>query len=208
MATITNCLDLYDLFVITELQKRFTAVADCKWLYAPSDLAIRIGKEKFDEHLFPMYSVFRSEPAVKTEEGSLANYRNRYTLADDTSMFFLNVTLEYQIDFWSKKMHEINKSNIDYYKFQTNRILEFDFSDVGLDEYSEPFQAEILFEEPAANHSIDDMFNTGRYFRYTYTITMNAILFDVNTEVPFTQIVLGLYEEDIDHKIFEMVENF
>jgi hypothetical protein len=203
---LKNALDVYDLFVVQELKKKFPSVdIDNRWVYIPADLSLSYASEKFGQKLFPMYSVFRSTPPVKNVAGSLAAFRNAYNLSPDKSIYQLLVDLTYHIEFWSRSMFDMNQSVMDWYRFEKDATLSFDFSKIGLPELNEKMPTILTMESPADNSSISDIYNIGRYYRYTYSFTMTCLIFDVICEIPLKEIVLGLYDMTPDevNKLFE-----
>jgi hypothetical protein len=50
------------------------------------------------------------------------------------------------------------------------------------------------------------MFDTGRYFRYTYWITFNALIFDVSKNIKLKEIIFGIYHKDNLHESNKLAE--
>lgn len=206
MVTIRNCLDLYDTTIIDALKTKFVTVdVGNRWVICPADLNLHYSVEKFDQRLFPMYSVFRTLPPIKNEAGSRAAYRDDYNLDETMSMKQILIDLNYQVDFWSRSMFEVNQSVIDWFRFTKDPQLTFDFREVGITQLTENMECPIVFEDPQDVSAIDDIYNIGRYFRYSYSFKMTALLFDLVEEVKLDKIVLGLYQDDDEeiHKLFE-----
>jgi hypothetical protein len=204
--SITNTLTLYDIYVMEALKTKFTSVdVENKWVYIPADLALSYASEKFGQALFPMYTVFRAGPPIKNLHASLASFRNDYNLSGNTSMQQLLVDVVYNIDFWSRDMLDMNESVLDYFDFAKDNYLPFDFTKVGLTELTENMECPIKLEDPVDNSAIDDIYNIGRYFRYTYSFKMTALIFDIVDEIELKELVLGLYQNDITeiNKLFE-----
>lgn len=200
---INNALDLYDLTVNDALDVHFKSISGVNWMYCPTDYVIPKAKERLGERIFPLYSVFRSTPALPAENSSLVNYGRAYQLGDNKSMNQLMVSLEYQLDFWCKTTQELNKSNIDWLKFRGNSQLQFDFSGLDLEELEDQdlYEVGINFEDATDNHFTDEIYDAGRYFRYTYIFTMsNALVFDINAEFPYTKIIISVYHTLLDEQ--------
>lgn len=202
-----NALDFYDQTVVKKLQSKFNTVKDTKWIVAPSDLAIRLAKEQYGtDRIFPLYSVFRIQPPLPVESTSLVNYRNEFLINNNQSIKQLMVGLEYQLDFWSKRMFDMNMSVIDYYKFKVDSTFIYDdFEDLGINELVESYQTPVFLDDPEDNSSIDDIYNTGRYFRYTYVFRIWGFIFDIIDKIELKEFVLGVYhtEDDPNNLLFE-----
>ncbi|MGA2434107.1 MAG: hypothetical protein ABSG25_02355 [Bryobacteraceae bacterium] len=183
MTIAKTVLDLYDVKMIQELKKRFYSVPTEHFILIPSDLALSYASEKFGQALFPMYSIFRPGPPVKNSVASLAAYRQSYNLTPEKSIYQLLVDLTYQVDFWSRDMFEMNKSVLDWFRFEKNPHLSFSFAEVGLPEFQQPLDTVLKMDEPQDNSAIDDIYNIGRYYRYTYTFTMTCLIFDIIKEI-------------------------
>jgi len=202
---VTNCLDLYDIKITEELQKKFTGIENTNWQYFPTDLETIFTKAKSNlgDSIFPLYNVFRLGVADR-QEGitSIQNYRRDYILSDEKSINYLNCTLRYQIDFFSSKMKYMNLSNIDWYKFQTDAELEFDFQNVGLDLGVDAngnqckYSVQTIFEDIADNSDLGGIFNLGRFYRYTYTILCEVLIFNIVDNFTYDTIVFNIYNEN------------
>ncbi len=193
---INNVIDFYDVYITQKLKDKMNTV-NANWIFCPVDLAFSFAKEKFGQDIFPLYTVFRNDPFTEAPEGSISNFRRDYTLDAETSVKFLNISLNYQIDFFSNNMNMMNSSNIDYYKkLRRNPKIDFNFEELDLD-YD--FESQIRFsDEPISNNNINNMFNNGRYFRYTYNITSFALYFDITEEVTYTSFIFSIYEQRLD----------
>jgi hypothetical protein len=197
---IQTPLDLYDVYVVSELQKKHTAITNANWLYAPAstDVGFRYAETVFGKNkFFPIYFVFRHEPANKTEDITApAKFNVKFLVGDNKrNINVINTKLSYQIDFYSNNMYDINNFNMDYFRFQRERFLEFDFSEVSLN-FKNKF--EVQFEEVEANHTIEEQFTVGRYFRYTYKINLIVPLFDITPGIEIDRVILGVYQTNTD----------
>jgi hypothetical protein len=201
---INNALDLYDLYIPYLLKQKLSSVVDAKFIYCPSDLCFSYAAEKFGETIFPLYSVFRNDPIQISEQGSLANYRKSYLLSASESINFLNISLDYQIDFFSNDAMVMNLMNIDYWKkLRRDPNLVFNFKEIGIEDVK--FQTTLLFpSDIQSNNNITDMFKIGRFFRYTFGVRINALMFDINAEVEAEKFIFSIYEtRDVNTLIHE-----
>jgi hypothetical protein len=208
---INTSLEIYDSRVITALKQRFYSVPEPNWNYAPPDLAFRMAYDKFGDDIIPLYNVFRIDvPQLADERYSLGGFTIPITTEDKTkSIEMIKVFLKYQIDFFSNSMYDMNMSIMDFFRFKKNRQLVFNFDDIGL--AGEDYPSEVIFEDPEDQSGINDdkVYQIGRYFRYTYILTLDAVLFDISTEVQTEQIVFDLYTNNNlpTSKVDEVVSN-
>jgi len=197
---ISNALDLYDQTILIPLKEKFNSITDINWIFTPPDLAIRHAKEQFNsDEIFPMYSVFRNEPPVKADIGSFAGMRLNYNLNEDQSMRQVMVTLKYQVDFWCANMFQLNKSFMDFIRFRVYPTVYFDFGLVGIEGPNvDHVDVPVYFEEAEDVSAIEEMYDIGRYFRYTYNFKMNVLVFDLDQEYKYDTIVFGIYNTTAD----------
>jgi len=203
----TNCIEIYDFYVLQALEKKLNLVPDARFLYSPPELSIRLAYEQFGEIIFPLYSVFRSDPADKVSEGSYSTYRVPYMLSEEKSINQIMIGLKYDINFWAKNMFDMNKANKNYLNFQKDKTLKFNFSEIGLPELSDDMEVEIHLDKITSNHGIEKMFDIGRYFRWTYSLEIIGLEFDINKEVRFNKVIYGLYSENLNNEIMEFEED-
>ena len=182
-----------DIQLRSKLQERLLMVPDANFIFCPVDLAFSFAKEKFGDKIFPLYVLSRFDPFIKYEHGSSANFRSEYTLSADQSIKALHIEMSYQLDFFANNMNYMNLSNIDYYKsLEKNPQITFDFFPAGLDD---DYQAALSFpSDPVGNNNINNMFNSGRYFRYTYPFNLQTLYFDIIENVTFTELEFTIYE--------------
>ncbi|MGE5863222.1 MAG: hypothetical protein ACM31H_05565 [Nitrososphaerales archaeon] len=180
MAIIKTCLELYDFSLISELKKKFVSVLNTKWVFAPPDLHFRNAKEELGRDIFPMFGIWRPDPPLRFSQiTDVSNYRNELPLSDEFVMEYINKLLTYQIDFYSTSMYDMNQMIMDTFKWEREPYLEFDFTELNLN-LTEPFKLLITLEEPTSNDdAVREMYEKGRYFRYTIIFHMLALLFEV-----------------------------
>jgi hypothetical protein len=190
---INTTLELYDFYIVSEIQKKHQAF-NANWMFAPpmKEIGFRYAQDTFGKHkMFPLYFIFRNDPAVETKDNtSKVLYNLRNTLDEGRTLNIITVYLQYQVDFYSNNMFEMNMMNVDYFKFKRGPFVEFDFSEVSVN-YKNTH--EVIFENIESNHVIEEMFEQGRYFHYIYRFNLMVPIFDVNIEVPVDKIVLGVY---------------
>jgi hypothetical protein len=190
-------LELYDYYVVNELKKKHNSF-NANWIFAPAqqEIGFRYAAEAFGKNkIFPIFFVFRGEPAKSHENTSAAKYAVMFNLDDKRAISTISTMITYQIDFYSNTMFDMNKFNLDFFRFQKSRFIEFDFSDIGVNYKN---QHETMFEDIEANHTTEDMFNVGRYFHYVYRINLVVPLFDVSVEVPIDKITIGVYTQTLN----------
>ena len=198
---IETALDLYDLYVTEQISKKLKLVDTAKFINCPTDLVFRFAKEKLKtDEIFPLYSIFRNDPFIESDISSVATYRKDYILDNTKSINYINGTISYQIDFYSNSMIDMNKANIDYYNFRKDAWLEFDFTNLGIDC---KFTPEVQFTPIEANNNITDMFQTGRYFRYTFGINLYVMVFNINKEVQFDKFIFSIYEKNYSNLVYK-----
>jgi hypothetical protein len=93
----------------------------------------------------------------------------------------------------------MNLSNIDYYEsLEKNPQFEFDFFPVGVDD---EYQAALSFpSDPIGDNNINNMFNNGRYFRYTYPFDLQTLYFNIIENVTYTELEFTIYEKRYDEE--------
>ena len=190
---IRTPLELYDLLILQQIQNKHPGVTNAHFLFAPPerDSGFRLAAEKWDKTLFPIFFVFRDEPAIISDQDtSAAKYLVKFNIGDGQSTSVINCWLKYQVDFYSNSMFDLNMMNTEYFKFMKSRFVEMDFNQYGIDWVN---KFEIIFDGIEGMNSIEEMYSIGRYFRYTYRIRMLAPLFDVNAEVTAEHLKLSLY---------------
>lgn len=201
-----NAMEIYDFYVIRELQKKLNLVPNANFIFAPPELALRLAYEEFGEIIFPLYSIFRSDPVERATDGSYATFRIPYILNQEKSINQVLVQLKYSIDFWGKTMFDMNKANKNYLNFQKDKSLLFNFSEIGLPELSDDVSVEINLDKIVSNHGIENAFNIGRYFRWSYGLNLIGLELDINQEVEFNEVVFGLYSDNFNTKNLEFEE--
>ena len=190
---IKTVLELYDLQILNQIRLKHPGVTNANFLFAPPERETgwRMAEEKFGKQLFPIFFVFRGEPAIPSDaDTSAAKYLVNFNTSDTQSTTAINAWVKYQIDFYSNSMFDMNVMNVEFFKFLKERSVEMDFTDYGVP-WSDNF--EILFEGIDGMNSIEEMFSIGRYYRYTYKIRVLAPIFDVNTEVSADKLIFSLY---------------
>ena len=190
---ISTPLELYDLQILSQIQAKHPSVTNAKFLFAPPERETgwRMAEEKFGKQLFPIFFIFRNEPVIPSDtDTSAAKYLVNFNTSDTQSTGAINGWIKYQVDFYSNNMFDMNKVNVEYFKFLRTRSVDFDFTDYGVP-WSDNF--EVLFDGIDGMNSIEEMFSIGRYYRYTYKIRVLVPIFDVNTEVSADQLVFSLY---------------
>ena len=134
---IQTPLEIYDMMVKDEIKKKHPGIQEANFLFAPPERenGFRIAEEKFGKTLFPIYFIFRNEPAVPTEtDTSVSKFLLKIANSDnETSVDTINCFLHYQVDFYSNSMFDMNLMNYEYFKFMRSRFLEFDFEPYGID---------------------------------------------------------------------------
>lgn len=191
---ITDTISFTDIYLRTALSQRMLLVPGARWIFCPVDLAFSFAKEKFGDKIFPLYVLSRTEPFTKSDFASSANFRKEYTLNADQSVKALHIDLPYQIDFFANNYNQMNLSNIDYYKsLERNPQFTFNYTEIGLDD---DYQCAMNFPSPpSANSNINNMYDNGRYFRYTYPVNLQILYFDIITNVTYTEIEFTIYEK-------------
>lgn len=205
---IDNALTLYDNTIIKPLRElRFVSVPNARWIFGPSDIALRLAKDAYGEEIFPLYSVFRSDPSIEADNHSLPNYRKYISINNNQEIHPLLVNLVYQVDFWSRDMYEMNKSNIDWFNFKKDRLLPFDFTKLGLTQLTGDYTAHVRFDDPVSDGTLSEMYDVGRYFRYTYTVILETLIFDILEAVEFKTLCFGVYSPNVsdNNKYFEEI---
>ncbi len=208
---INTALEIYDSKIITMLKQRFASVPNVMWNYSPPDLAFVKASEKYGDEFLPLYSAFRIDvPQIADERSSLGNFTIPMRTSTKTKTIeYFKVFLRYQLDFYSLALYDMNLSIMDFYRFKKNRMITFDFSDIGLP--GDDFNSEVIFEDPeeASNINDDKEYEIGRYYRYTYGFTLEAVLFDITTEVETEQIVFDMYSptKDVVTKVANVTAN-
>jgi hypothetical protein len=188
-----------DIQLRSKLQERLVMVPNANFIFCPVDLAFSFAKEKFGNIIFPLYVLSRFNPFIKYEHASSANFRQEYTLSAEQSVKPLHIQLGYQLDFFANNMNYMNLSNIDYYEsLEKNPQFEFDFFPVGVDD---EYQAALSFpSDPIGDNNINNMFNNGRYFRYTYPFDLQTLYFNIIENVTYTELEFTIYEKRYDEE--------
>ena len=196
---INDCVSFIDIDLRSKLSERLLLVPDANFIFCPIDLAFSFAKEKFGGNIFPLYVLSRIDPFHKFEHASPANFRKEYVVSNEQSIKFLHIELNYQLDFFANNMNYMNLSNIDYYKsLDRNPQIEIDYTQLGLDD---TYEAKLSFpSEPSGNSNINNMYNNGRYFRYTYPFNLQTLYFDIVENVTFTEIEFTIYEKRYDEE--------
>jgi len=200
---ITNCIDLYDIYITEKISEKFTSVEN-KFLFSPTELCFSFAVEEFGENFFPLCNVWRVDiPKTTNDNTSLVNYNLNIQFNEDNIVNHLLLDFSYQIDYFSEDMREINKTIIDYYKFRSLPYINIDLSDLEFiikDEFGNPYKytAEVQFGDPQENNNVDQMFESGRYFRCSFPITTRLLIFDVKEKFKYDKIniKLGVYNKE------------
>jgi len=201
---INNCIDLYDYYIVSVLEKRLRNdnIENLKFLYSPINLCFYFAKEKFGDKILPFYNIWRdSPPVLTTDASSLVNYNTRIVVNDEMSINFLLLNFSYNIDFFSDNMYDMNECVMDYYRVRSTPYIEVNLNDIGLDVN---YIAEAQLEEITANNNIDEMFGKGRYFRYTYTLNTRLILLRKLDNILLEKINIKFIEYDISNVVGEV----
>lgn len=194
--TFNTPLEIYDTYIIDELKKKHDKITNLKWFYGPPsrEIGFKLAQDKLAvKKLLPIIFVFRDTPANKTDaDTSVMKYARSQQIENDRTINVINVKLTYQIDLLSTNMFDMNKFNLEFFNFQKNRNVEFDFSELGLDFKN---QYEVMFEEIEAENSIDEMFEIGRYYRYTYRISLMLPLFELSEAITCNKVIMSVYND-------------
>jgi hypothetical protein len=200
---ITNVLDLYDLYITSQIKEKHASVENAHFIYAPPEreIGFRYASEKFGKNLiFPIFFIFRSTPAKRYEKTSAVAYNLNLNLDGKRGFQAISVQIQYQVDFFSNSMYDLNKVNVEYFKFNRDPHINFDFSDISVNFKN---QFPVNFEgDMEANHTIDEMFTIGRFFRYSYRINLTVPIFDVSTEVPLEKIKFTIFDIKLENQIY------
>ncbi len=199
---VNSVLELYDLFIIDNLKKKHNFE---RFIYAPPerDTGFRRAIETYGDKFFPIIFVFRDEPPYPADYNySPAKYLERYLFETGNNKYVnvLNLFIKYNINFYSKNMYDMNKFALEFYKFQKDRYVEYDFTSLGLD-FKQKF--EVIFDNLSSMNTISEMFEIGLFFRYTYSITLFVPVFDLSSSVEVESIYVTLYDQD-NNKIEEV----
>lgn len=200
---INTSLEIADSQIITKLKERFASIPTANWNFAPPDLAFRFAADKFGDTILPLYNVFRiGAPQNADERYNIGGFTLPYRVGRDTTLNVFKSFIKYQVDFYTNSLYDINQSVMDFYRFKKQRELTFSFDDFGLP--GETYPSQVFFEDPEDASGIDDdkLYSEGRYFRYTYVITLDFPLFDINKEVVAESIVIDMYEHRVSAKTF------
>ncbi len=203
MVNVTNCIDLYDIYITEVLKGKFenSIMNNKNFLYSPPELCFNFANESFGAEFLPMYNIYRIDPPqLTTDASSLVNYNINYPLynlfdtTDEsplTDIQHLLCEFKYQIDFFANTMQEMNLSTIDFYKFRAAPSIEINLKDAGFDI---DYLAEVKLEDPEQNHNLDEMFEKGRVFRQTYRANIRLLLFNVSTPITYSKFTFTFKE--------------
>lgn len=199
---IETPIDLYDILILQQIKLKHTSLDSTRFIFAPPTVeqGFRLAKTKFGQKIFPLLFVYRDTPAKPADEHfSPAKYAKSYYLDDDgvkgRKISVVNSYLNYKIAFYSNNMYDMNKFNMDFFRFQKNRMVEFDYSYLDINEKN---TQEVMFESIEGENTIDRMNEIGLYFNWNYGIKIFVPLFDISNVNIATDIVLEVYErEDI-----------
>ena len=190
---VDNCVDFYDLMITNIIQEKFNnSFMNPKFQYGPSQYAFSAAKENWGDKIFPLYNIFRNDPPQATSDyTSYANQFYEYRINDNEFINHLLLDFVFDIDFFSDNMFDMNKSLIDYYKFKSNVGLKINLNDIGI---STDYEFEARLDPPEANHNIDQMLESGLFFRYTYKMTCKLLILTKIQPIKITKINFSLVD--------------